>query len=293
MSDIYNAPYRAALKQQLAAHGFIEGKNLTIDGRARTSGGLDRLREQVAMQLKARPDVIFTMSTDTTQAALAETRTVPIVFVWVSDPVTSGLVKAYARPGGNVTGVSNRFDEVASKRLELLRALLPSARRIALIGSMYLPELQAAVPRLHDKAQRIGFKPKTVDTGYQDPISAIERAIAGGTEALVPLQVYSALGQRITGEQLVRLTNEKFIPTIFAEAELVEAGGLMSFGSNLIDDVRRAADMLAKVLRGAKPADLPVDQTARFELVINLKTARAIGISVPYSLLVRADRVID
>lgn len=290
--DAYNAPYRAALKQRLAALGFVEGKNLSIDVRTSTQG-FEFDRKQAAEQLAAKPDAIFATTTRVTEAALAETRSVPIVFAWVPDPVTSGLVKDYARPGSNVTGVSNRFYEVASKRLELLRELLPAAKRIALTGPMYMPELEAATPRLRDASKRLGFEPKVVDTGASTQVSAIEDAIKGGAQALLPLVDYSALGQRITGEQVVRLTNEKRVPAIFAESELVDAGGLMSFGTNLIEDLRRAADMLAKVLRGAKPAELPVDQASRFELVINLNTARAIGITIPRSLLLRADRVIE
>jgi len=291
--DAYNAPYRAALKERLATHGFAEGRNLSIDARS-AYGSFDFDRKRVAEQLAAKPDAIFAMTTRVTQAALAETRSVPIVFAWVPDPVVSGIVKDYARPGGNATGVSNRFFEVALKRLEFLRELLPAAKRIALTGPMIFPELDAAVPRLREASQRLGFEPKWVNTGaWGVQVSAIEDAIQQGAQAVLPLLVYSALGQRITGEQVVRLTVEQRIPAIFAESELVDAGGLMSYGTNLLEDVRRAADMLAKVLRGAKPAELPVDHASRFELAVNLKTARSIGVTIPPSILLRADRVIE
>jgi ABC-type uncharacterized transport system substrate-binding protein len=288
--DAYNAPYRAALKERLAAQGFVEGKNLAVDARVPASTGFDFVRRQVAEILAAKPDAIFAMTTRVTEAALAETRSVPIVFAWVADPVTSGFVKEYARPGGNATGVSNRFIEVTIKRLGLLRELLPAAKRVVLAGPLFTPELEAATPRLHIAAQQLGFEPKLVNTGYGAQVSGIEEPSA---QALLPLLVYSASGQRITGEQIVRLAAERRVATIFAESELVDAGGLMSFGTNLIEDLRRAIDMLAKVLRGAKPAELPVDQASRFELVINLKTARAIGIRIPQSLILRADRVIE
>jgi len=158
---------------------------------------------------------------------------------------------------------------------------------------VYLPELEAATARLRETSQRLGFELKEVNTGYGTQVSAIQGAIKGGAQALLPLLVYSALGERIAGEQVVRLTLEQRIPAIFAESELVDAGGLMSYGTNLLEDVRRAADMLAKVLRGAKPAELPIDQASRFELAVNLKTARAIGVRVPPSILLRADRVIE
>ena len=183
---------------------------------------------------------------------------------------------------------------MAIKRLELLRELLPTAKRVALIGSINLPELEAATPRLREASKRLGFEPKMVDIGGDSPqVLVIEGAIKEGAQALLPLQIYSAFGQGVTGEQIVRHVNKRRLPAIFAESELVEAGGLMSYGTNLLEDVRRGADMLAKVLRGAKPAEMAIDQSARFELVINLKTARAIGIKIPQSLLVRADRVIE
>ena len=182
---------------------------------------------------------------------------------------------------------------MAIKRLDLLRELLPAVKRVALTGPMYLPELEAATGRLREASQRLGFEPKVVDTGASTQVSAIEDAIKEGAQALLLLHNYSALGQHITGEQVVRLTIEARIPAIFAESEMVDAGGLMSYGTNLLEDVRRAVDMLAKVLRGAKPAELPIDQASRFELVVNLKTARAIGIRVPPSILLRADRVIE
>ena len=224
---------------------------------------------------------------------LAETRSVPVVFAWVPDPVTSGLVKDYACPAGNATGVSNRFYDLAIKRLELLRELLPAAKRVALAGPMYEPEVEAATARLREVSQRLGFESKTVDTGASTQLSAIESAIKEGTQALLLLQIYSAVGQGISGEQVVRLANKRRVPAIFAESELVDAGGLMSYGTNLIEDVRRAAEMLAKVLRGAKPAELPVDQASRFELAVNLKTAREIRLKFPQAILIRADRVIE
>jgi len=288
----YDAPYRAALKERLAAHGFVEGRNLSSDAGTSTQG-FDFDREQVVKLLAANPDAIFATTTRLAQAALAETRSVPVVFAWVPDPVSSGLVKDYARPGGNATGVSSRFDEVAIKRLELLRELLPTAKRVALAGPMYLPDIQAARARVREVSQPLGFVIKEADSGASTEVSAVESAIKDGAQAVLPLKIYSALGQRITGEQIVRLTVDQRVPAIFAKSELVDAGGLMSYGTNLLDEVRRAADMLAQVLRGAKPAEMPVDQASRFELVVNLKTARAIGIKLPPSLLLRADRVIE
>jgi putative ABC transport system substrate-binding protein len=142
-------------------------------------------------------------------------------------------------------------------------------------------------------AQRLGLEPKALDTGYSYPAAVIQQAIDTRSQALLALHDYTAHGERFTGEQIVRLVNEKRVPAIFADSEMVDAGGLMSLGGNRFDDVRRAADMLAQVLRGAKPSELPVDQASRFELAVNLKSARAIGVRVPQSILVRASRVIE
>lgn len=290
--DAYNAPYRAALKQRLAALGFVEGTNLAIDVGV-SSQGFTYDIERLTKLFNGKPDAIFAMTTGLAQVALTDSRAAPVVFAWVPDPMTSGLVKSYARPGGNVTGVSSRFHDVAIKRLQLLRELLPAAKRVALAGPMYLPDVEAATARLREVSGSLGFALEEVNTGASAEISAIESAIRGGAQAVLPLKVYTAIGQQITAELLVRLSAEQRIPVIYAESELVEAGGLMSYGTNLLDEVRRAADMLAQVLRGAKPAELPVDQASRFELVVNLKTARSIGVRIPQSILVRADRVIE
>lgn len=288
----YNAPYRAALKERLAARGFVEGANLTVEA-ATSSQGFDFDRERIAKLLVPKPDAIFAMTAGLTRAALAASPSAPVVFTWVADPVRSGLVKDYARPGGRVTGVSSRFDEVAIKRLQLLRELLPAAKRVTVSGQMYLPEVAAAAAQLRDVSNALGFTLREANTGASAEVSAIEEAIKAGGQALLPLKVYSAIGQRISGEQVVALTLRLRIPAIFAESELVEAGGLMSYGTNLLDDVRHAADLLAQVLRGRNPAEIPVNQASHFELVVNLRSAHAIGIRVPNSVLLRADRVIE
>jgi putative ABC transport system substrate-binding protein len=293
MPPALHAPYRAALARQLAVHGFVEGKNLSIDSRGASGVGLEWNREQAAQLLAEKPDAFFTTTSRVTQAVLAEAPAVPLVFAWVSDPVISGFVKDYSRPGGNATGVSSRLYDIAIKRLELLRELLPKANRVVLAGPLYFPEVQAAISPISSAAQRLGLEPKTVDTGYSYPAAVIEQTIDARSQALLALHDYTAHGERFTGEQIVRLVNEKRVPAIFADSEMVDVGGLMSLGGNRFDDVRRAADMLARVLRGAKPAELAVDQASRFELTVNLKTARLIGVRVPQSILLRANRVIE
>ena len=286
-----SAPYWAALRERLAADRFVEGSNLVID--AVLPSAFDQLRMLVVERLPLKPDAIFALTTRNTEAALAATRSVPIVFAWVGDPVASGIVKDYARPGGNATGVSNRLLELAVKRLEFLRELLPAAKRVAIAAPMFLPEMQIAATRLREASRKLGFELMEVNAPFDARVSAIQSAIKNGAEGVLPLTVYTTLGEHMTGEQVVRLTVEQRIPAIFAESEMVEAGGLISYGTNLLEDVRRAAEMLARVLRGAKPADIPVDQASRFELAVNLKTARALGIRVPPTILARADRVIE
>lgn len=285
-------PYRSALRDRLATHGFVEGRNLSIDAR----GALGRFHEdrEVARELvAAKSDAIFTCSVGATQAAQAATKSVPIVFVWVGDPLATGLVKSYARPGGNVTGVTNRFGELLVKRLELARELVPRAKRVAVVGgtlAMQGKAFEAIAPAMRKTAAQLGVELLEIPTpGAWD--GGIAKAKKDGAEVILPFAVFS--DQLISGEQVVQRTNQLRIPTIFADAEMVERGGLISYGTNLVDDVRRGADQLARVLKGAKPAELPVDQAARFEMVVNLKTAKALGIKIPQSVLVRADRVIE
>lgn len=281
--------YRSALRDRLASQGFVEGRNLEIDARG-AAGVFHEDRDTARVLAAARPDAMFTCQVGVTEAVLAVTKLVPIVFVWVADPVDSGLVKSYARPGGNVTGVTNRFGELLVKRLELALELVPSAKRVAVAGgALTMQRYERVAAALRKAAARLGVE--LLESDRSDFDGAISAARKNGAEAILPA---GSLGEQpVTGELVVRLTNQLRIPTIFADADSVERGGLVSLGTNLVDDVRRGADLLARVLKGAKPADLPIDQGARFELVVNLKTAEALGIKVPQSVLLRADRVIE
>lgn len=282
--------YRDALRERLASHGFVEGKNLRIDARGTAHFGDDR--DYVRAMVAAKADAIFAVSSHATAAAMVASKSVPIVFVWVPDPIVSGLVRSYARPGRNATGVSSRFGELLHKRLELARELLPKAKRVAIVGQSYTDEYAAIAPELRKTAGRLQLELLefvTADrTGWD---SSLDRAIKFGAEAIVPFAWFADLP--VTGSVIVDMANRNRIPVVFADAESVERGGLISWGTNLVDDVRRGADMLARVLNGDKPSDLPVDQAARFELVVNLRTAKAIGLAVPQSVLLRADRVIE
>jgi putative ABC transport system substrate-binding protein len=291
-APIPSGPYHAALKERLAVHGFVEGKNLVLDTPVISTTRLN-VRQDSAKAFAKKPDAILAFTPNLTDDAILQAPTLPLVFVWVGDPVKVGLAKSYARPGGNTTGVSNRLAEVAIKRLELLRELSPSIKRVAVIGSTFQPEAEVAMAGLRASAPQLGFDLIEVSTSVLLQLPDLRRAIQNGAQAMLPLHVYSAYGARFSGEEVVRLCTAHRIPAIFAESELVEAGGLMSYGTNLVEDVRRAADMLAKVLRGAKPGDIPIDQASQFELAVNLKTALEMKIRIPPAVLARASRVIE
>src|SRR5688572_9401147 len=291
-APIPSGPYHAALKERLAVHGFVEGKNLVLDTPVISTTRLN-VRQDSAKAFAKKPDAILAFTPNLTDDAILQAPTLPLVFVWVGDPVKVGLAKSYARPGGNTTGVSNRLAEVAIKRLELLRELSPSIKRVAVIGSTFQPEAEAAMAGLRASAPQLGFDLIEVSTSVLLQLPDLRRAIQNGAQAMLPLHVYSAYGARVSGEEVVRLCTAHRIPAIFAESELVEAGGLMSYGTNLVEDVRRAADMLAKILRGAKPGDIPIDQASQFELAVNLGTAREMKVRIPPAVLARASRVVE
>jgi putative ABC transport system substrate-binding protein len=280
------------LQARLATHGFVEGTNVVLDAPVITTAGFDYMRQELPRLLKQAPDAMVTFTQRITESALAETRTTPLVFVWLDDPVKAGLVKNYARPGGRATGVTNRFSEVAAKRLEVLRELAPAIRRVAIVGPTYQPEGQAAMAAIRPAANALGFEVMEVGAYASQLTLEIQRAIRNGAEAVLPLHIFSTLGYRALGEEVARLCAKHRIATVFAESEMVDAGGLVSYGTNLLEDVRRAADILATILRGMNPGDIPIDQASQFELAVNLRTARQLKIRVPPAVLARATRVI-
>ena len=285
--------YLSAFSERLAVLGFVQGQNLHIDVRPAGifSGGI--ARDVVPALLKKNPDALFTCLTSIAVAAAQATQSVPIVFAWVQDPVAAGLVKSFAHPGGNVTGVTNRFAELLLKRLELARELVPELKRVALIG--YGPAAEAtyepSVQPLRRAAAQFGIE--VLEFVERPWVDLYQQATDEGAGAVIPVGIFAPNGDRFSGELVIESAQKRHVPVIFAGVEMVEAGGLISYGTNIIDDLRRGADLLAKVLRGVKPRDIPVDQAARFELAVNLKTAKASGITIPRSILLRADRVIE
>jgi putative ABC transport system substrate-binding protein len=281
----------AVFKEQLAALGWQESRNLTID--VRWTGGDVKRASAVAKELVAlRPEVILTSTTPITAALQRETRTIPIVFVVVVDPVGSGFVKSLARPGGNITGFIHHESSLAEKWLQLLKEIAPRVTRVAVMfnpqtapyAEHYLQPLKAAAPK-------IGVVTRTAAVRSE---SEIEEVISGlGREPGSGLIAMSDGFMTIHRKPIVASAARHNVPAVYYAANFAEQGGLISYGVEIGDLFRRAAPYVDRILRGAKPADLPVQLPTRFELVINRKTAAALGLAVPRSLLLRADRVID
>ncbi len=274
------------IRERLAALGFVEGRNIEIDVRyARTD-------PDAAQELLARkPDALLAATDDAVRVAQAATKSVPIVFTWVADPVLSGFVKTYARPGGNTTGVANRYYELTVKRLELLHELLPGVRRVGMTGRLHDAVGQTALRAAQEAAKRLKIE-LIILIGFGG-IEVVNSLVAAGAQADCNSANFAIAGDRYAAEVAVRARAQARMPAVFVETETVEVGGLISYSSSLGDELRRTVDLLAKVLRGAKPADLPVEQAARFELAVNLKTAKALGLKIPQAILLRADRVIE
>jgi putative ABC transport system substrate-binding protein len=283
---------RVAFRQGLRDLGYVEGRNVVIE--YRDAEGKQRLPALAAELVALKVDVIVAPGTPAALAAKQATKTLPIVFAGVTDPVTDGLVTSLARPGGNVTGLSNLGPELIGKRLELLTQAVPGVSPVAVLWQPgaasertdkdMLKEADVAARALGMRLQFVEARgPADIDRAFSD----MTRARAG---ALTVLATTMFLIER---RRLVDLAVKNRLPTVYSFREYVDSGGLMSYGPNQADTFRRAATYVDKILKGAKPADLPVEQPTKFELVINLKTAKALGLTVPPSLLRRADEVIQ
>lgn len=286
------ARYRSVLRERLATHGFVEGRNLRIEVGAFAGHGVGSGQEAARKLLDMGVNAIFSCFDGITRGALAATDSVPIIFAWVADPVLAGIVGNLARPGGNVTGVTSRASELSLKRFELALALVPGAKRVALIGVDYWPYYANSVRPLLVKAAarlRVGLIESTWRSG---PVNIEAAHKAGAQVAVAPFGLIVA-GFRHTLAAWIAKSLELRLPVIYSNYDEVAAGGLMSYGTNLNEDLRRAADMLARVLKGERPGDLSVDQASRFELAVSLKTAKALDLAIPPSILLRADRVIE
>jgi putative ABC transport system substrate-binding protein len=273
-----------AFRQGLRELGYEEGKNIVIEWRF-GDGKVDSLSALATELVGLKVAVIVTGGTGPTRAAKEATSTIPIVMAQDNDPVVSGVVASLARPGGNITGLSNFAPELSSKRLEILREVIPKLSRVAVLGSSTIPSYRIVMRELELAAKVLGVKlqyldilePKDVETAFR--AAAEERA--DGVTTFASAMVVS---QRA---QIVELAAKNRLPGIYHNSQFSEAGGLMFYGVNVLDLDRRAATYVDKILKGAKPADLPVAQPTKFELMINLKTAKQIGVTIPQSVLYR------
>jgi len=279
-----------AFRQGLSEAGYVEGKNLAIEYRW-AEGNYDRLPALAADLVGRKVDLIMASSPPSALAAKSATSTIPIVFRGGPDPVGGGLVASLARPGGNLTGVSFVADELTAKRLELLSELVPRAGVFALLVNPNNASAERVIPVEQEAARIKGLQLHVLKAASEGEIdSAFASLVRLHVEALVVAADPFLSGQR---EQLVALASRHAVPSIYAWREFAAAGGLISYGASLTSAFRLVGAYAGKILKGTKPSDLPVEQPTKYELVINLKTAKALGIGVPATLLAQADDVID
>jgi putative ABC transport system substrate-binding protein len=281
--------WTAAFVQRLRELGWIEGRTVAIEYRW-GEGRSERMAEIATEFVRLKVDIIFTGGTAAVIAAKQATSVIPIVFSAAGDPVGNNLVASLARPGGNVTGLSNQSADLAGKRVELLREVIPGLRRFAImanvgspIGVLEMREVQAA-------AHTLGLDVVAPEIQRAEDIAPAIDALTGRVDALYVGNEAIVNTNRL---RLNALALSARLPTVHGIREQVEAGGLMSYGSNFPDLFRRTADLVDKILRGAKPGDIPVEQPTKFDLITNLTTAKALGLAIPESFLLRADEVIE
>ena len=281
--------WTAALLKRLRELGWIEGDNVAIEYRW-AEGRTERLPALADELVRLRVDVIVTHNTPPTLAAKKATSTIPVVFATAGDAVGSGIVASLARPGGNVTGLSSMQPDTAGKRVELLRELIPGLRQLAAFLDVENPFSKHDNSEVQRAAQTIGVEVNTFEIRHDEDIARAFQAFKGRAQALYIPSVPLLFANRA---QINNLALAARLPTMHGVRELVEAGGLISYGPHWPDMWRRAANFVDKILRGAKPGDLPVEQPIKFELIVNLKTAKAIGLAIPPTVIARADEVIE
>jgi putative tryptophan/tyrosine transport system substrate-binding protein len=281
--------YVEAFLEGMRARGYIEGQHLVLESRG-AEGQYERFPALAAELVRLPVDVLLVTNTPAALAAKHATSTIPIVMVGIGDAVGSGLVASLARPGGNITGLSHLQPELMEKRLEFLKAVLPTVSRVAILWNPGNPSAASPVRAAEVAAEALGVQPVPVEARGPD---AFDRAFAVMTRAHAGALL--VVGDRVFHQdrrRLAELAATSRLPTMHNVREFVDDGGLMSYGNNIPDMFRRAATYVDKILKGAKPADLPVEQPTTFELVINLKTAEALGLTIPPSVLFQATDVI-
>jgi len=283
------SPRIQAFQRGLRALGYVEGKNITLEYRY-AEGKVESVSDLAADLVRLKVDIIVTDTSNATQAAKNATKIIPIVFTTANDPVGDGQVDSLARPGGNLTGLSILALDLNGKRLELLKEAFPNILRVGFLtrigtasGEQRFDEAKTAAKALGLQLQYIGAK------GADDLENAFDMAKRAGVQALL---AHPSTFVGTNRARIIDLSIKNRLPVIYGSGEFAEAGALMSYGPDIVDNYRRAGTYVDKILKGAKPADLPVEQPTKFELVINLKTAKQMGVIIPPNVLARADRVI-
>ncbi len=270
--------------------GYVEGKSIALEER-NSEGRNERLSDLASELVRLNVNIIVTWGTPATLAAKQATTTIPIVIAGVGDPVRSGLVSSLAHPGGNVTGLTVLGPGLAAKRLELLKEAVPNMSRVAFLWNPANPDQKFSFNEVQAGARALGVTFHSVEARSREELE-LALAMMKQSRPSALLMTADGVHQRYIG-RIVAFTSETRLPAMYQLKEAVDRGGLMSYGASLPDLGRRAASYVHKILKGAKPADLPVEQPTKFELVINLKTAKALGLTIPQSLRLRADQVIE
>ena len=288
--EVASKPFVDAFREGMRALGYVEGRNWVLDGRY-AEGKVERLPSLTRELINRNPDVLLVSTTPGNLAAKAATSTIPIVMVLVADPVGADIVPSLARPGGNITGITNIVAELAGKRLEILKEIVPTASRIAVLINPNSQNAPLQMQSAEDGARLLGIELRPVLEVRSPPdlekaFEAAVRARAGAAIRMIDPLVF------MLRKETAALAAKHRLPVIYPTSEDVEAGGLIAYGTNIPEQFRQAATFVDKILKGRKPTELPVEQPTKFELVINLKTAKQIGLTIPPNVLARADKVI-
>jgi putative ABC transport system substrate-binding protein len=270
--------------------GYVEGKSITLEERS-SQGQNERFADLASDLVRLNVNIIVTWGTPATLAAKQATTTIPIVMASAGDPVRSGLVSSLAHPGGNVTGLTVLGPDLAAKRLELLKEAVPTMTRVAFLWNPANPDQKSSLKEVQAGARALGVTLHSVEARSREELERSLAAMKQNRPSAL-LMTADAVHQRYIG-RIVAFALENRLPAMYQLKEAVDRGGLMSYGASLPDLGRRAATYIDKILKGAKPADLPVEQPTKFELVINMKTAKALGLTIPQTLLLRAEQVIE
>lgn len=287
-SQASHGAWVAAFAKRLSEFGWTEGRNIVIEYRW-AAGDNDRMAEFAAEFAQRKVDVIVS-SANGVNIASRVTPTIPIVFAAFNDPVATGLAKSLSRPSGNVTGLTVQPNELASKRIDLLREIVPQMRRLSALANVAGSGFQQETASIRTAAAALNIDADILELRTADDIAPALARLKGRADALYVLSEPLVNSSKA---QILQAVTQERIPTIFGFREFVDAGGLMSYGANFPDLFSRAAEFVDKILRGAKPGDLPVQNPTKFDLVINLKTARALGLTIPPSIIVQATEIIE